>query len=372
MRVVLVSYYYPPSIGGVERQSELLASGLVERGHSVDVVTARMPSASLELADTHLRIHRVSAGSGSRWHKMATYIVGMLRTTLRIGRHADVVHVQQALYPAAAMVLASMRLRIPLVVTNHGSGATGAVQLMQSLPFGRAALGLIRAHATCVAVSRPAARELEQAGFNRVRYIPNGVRIPPAISAEERVSARTALGVDGQVILFVGRLESEKNVELLIRACQRMQSADARLLIVGDGPRRRDLEAIAKHSAAIRFYGALTDTRPFLAAADAFVLPSLSEGMPIALLEAMAAGLPAVATDVDGSHDLLSSEDLGVLVPSDDVSALACALERLQRAPRWAAEMGHHARQHVIDCYSAEAMVKAHEQLYRSLGAGWR
>jgi glycosyltransferase involved in cell wall biosynthesis len=364
IRLLLVSYYYPPSIGGVERQSHLLARKLVERGHQVQVVCATQPGAPRRELLDGVCIERVTAGRGSRWTKMAMYLSAMGAAALRLGRDADVIQVQQALYPAAAMVPIARLLGKPLVVRNAGSGRFGAMQLMGRLPLGPTALGVAARGSTGVALNDEMRDEMGKAGFRRIALIPNGVELPPATTPAARASAQARLAVTSPVILCVGRLEAEKGIGLLVDAWRRVRRP-ATLLIVGDGPDREQLARAASGTSA-RFRGATADVSGYLEAADLFVLPSASEGISNALLEAMAAGLPVVATDVAGNRQVIRSRDHGVLVPHD-AAAMASALDALIADPASAARIGAAARQHVANGWHVDRMVDAYERLYQSV-----
>ena len=178
LRILISSYFYPPSIGGVERQTFLLARGLVRRGHRVRVVAALHPGAPAREEHEGVEIVRVSAGAGNRWTKMAGYLAATALELARASGWAQLVHVQQALYPAAAAALACLPLRLPLVVTNHGSGVAGAAALMGSLPLGSASLRLIAARATVACVNDQAVEELRGLGFPRLQRILNAVEVP--------------------------------------------------------------------------------------------------------------------------------------------------------------------------------------------------
>jgi glycosyltransferase involved in cell wall biosynthesis len=364
VRLLLSSYFYLPSVGGVERQSHLLARGLVGRGHSVRVIAALQPGFAAEETLDGVRIERVSAGEGSRYRRMATYLAAMTAAVFRHRGEADVVQVQQALYPAAALALASPALRRPLVVSNRGSGRDGAVQLMRRLPLGDASLRLIGARATCIALTSEMVSEMSEAGMNRIVVIPNGVEVPPLPTPAQRAEARRGFGLSGPVVVFVGRLEAQKNVALLLAAWARAAPA-ATLLVVGDGPERPALERLG--TASVRFCGAVEDARPHLRAADVFVLPSRSEGIPNALLEAMAHGVASIGTAVAGTQRILDRPGLGLLVTSEDEAALAGALLRLLGDRGERSAIGLAGREHVARHFSVEAMLDAHEQLYRGL-----
>ena len=138
--------------------------------------------------------------------------------------------------------------------------------------------------------------------------------------------------------------------------------------MVGEGELRPALEKLLTPS--VRLVGATQDVDPFLRAADAFVLPSRSEGMPNALLEAMAHGVPAIATDVPGTRQVIGHPPAGLLVPSGDEAALGAAISRLLADDRLAGELGAAGRQRVEGSFSVEATVAAHERLYEAMLAG--
>jgi glycosyltransferase involved in cell wall biosynthesis len=142
----------------------------------------------------------------------------------------------------------------------------------------------------------------------------------------------------GPIVVCVARLADQKAQSDLIRAISLIQSDEETtpsLVLVGDGPERVRLETLAKEIAPgrVNFVGHQDDPLPWLAAADAFVLPSLCEGLPGALIEAMAAGLPCIATDVPGNRDLIQDGETGLLVPVKDTSALAYAINRMLSEP---------------------------------------
>lgn len=328
------------------------------------MVSARFGDAPEHERLDGVEVERVSPGAGSRWAKMGTYLAGMLARTARWRGEVDVIQVQQALYPAAAMALVAPLLRRPLVVRNAGSGVAGAVGTMGRLPLGSFGLHLIARAATCVSLSDEMTGEMERAGFRRLVCIPNAAVLPAPTSAAARAEARAALGVSGRVVLFVGRLEAEKGVDLLLSAWRRLD-VPATLLVVGDGPERSRLEALASNT--VRFCGMVRDVSRHLQAADLFALPSPSEGLSNALLEAMAAGLPAVATEVGGNRQVIARPELGLLVPPGDPDAFATALRTLIVDEPKAAAMGVAARDHVAARFSVATMVDAYERLYREL-----
>lgn len=369
VRLAMVSYYYPPSIGGVERQTELWARELATRGHRVHVICAQQGGAPAHELQGSVEVERVAAGRGSRWRKMMTFLSATLAVLQRERRHLELVHVQQALYPAAAVSAFCRLWGLPCVVCNHGSGAFGAVQTMERLPLGPLGLRLISAFSTTVALSDEMVEELRAAGFHRVERIPNGIEIGPARQPAERAEARSRLGGAGALVLYVGRFDQEKGVDRLIEAWRQARPA-ARLWLVGDGPQRATLEASAQADPfcreTVRFWGPRQDVATFLTAADLFVLPSRSEGMSVALMEAMAAGLPVVATAVGGNREVLCRPELGWLVPegSDRLGAtIVAVLADEEEAKR----RGEAARRHAETQFSVARVIDQYEALYHRL-----
>lgn len=208
----------------------------------------------------------------------------------------------------------------------------------------------------------------------KVRVIPNGIdpeRLqpgrPPGAMREE-----LGLGSSVPLILQVGRLTSQKGYDLLIQAMPsvRRRHPDVRLLCVGEGPDRAQLEALAAAhgvSDCVHFAGHREDVPDWLAAVDLVALASRSEGMPYTLLEAMGIGKAVVATRIGGIVDVVKDKTTGVLVPPEDIPALADAISDLLAEPRNRERLGQAARSQVLRSYTAEATARAVVELYEEL-----
>jgi glycosyltransferase involved in cell wall biosynthesis len=197
----------------------------------------------------------------------------------------------------------------------------------------------------------------------------NGVALPtdPLPSRRE---ARTGLGLphDGPVIGAVTRLDPVKGVDSLIRALAKVSGGI--LVIIGDGPERATLEALANDlgvAGRIRWVGHRRDVPCLLPALDVLVQPSLHEGLPNAILEAMAARLPVVATAVGGTPEVVVDGVTGMLVPPRDPQALAAAVTALLRDPDLRRKMGRAGREQVERRFSIEETVRRTEELYATL-----
>lgn len=204
--------------------------------------------------------------------------------------------------------------------------------------------------------------------------IPNGVpqRSP---DAEGRARIRKELGIDERsvVVVFVGRVTSDKGVDQIHMAAGQLASDPSappiHFLVVGDGPLRVALERDASdRSLPLVFAGAQQSIWPYLDAADIFLLPSWHENLSFALLEAMSSGLPCVASDVGGNTEVLSRGG-GVLFPAGDIGAMISGLTHLARNDGLRAEMGNEAKRVAADCYSVDRMAAGWARAYaKALG----
>jgi glycosyltransferase involved in cell wall biosynthesis len=216
------------------------------------------------------------------------------------------------------------------------------------------------------------ARMLEGRGVRRnaITVLHNAVRDIRA-SAEDTAALRARLGLSPgeRVVLTVGRLSHEKGQEHLIRAAAAWRDR-ARVVIAGDGPDRPRLERLAREIGcrdSVVFAGLTPHVAAFYSIADVFVLPSLSEGSPNALLEAMAAGLPIVATDVGGVPEIAADGVNALLVPPRDRDALARAVKTLLDDRERCQRLGSMAQMTVRREYTPELRAAALTKVYRTL-----
>jgi sugar transferase (PEP-CTERM/EpsH1 system associated) len=200
--------------------------------------------------------------------------------------------------------------------------------------------------------------------------VPNGIDLQDFARLPGRRQARAALKLPPDRVLVgtVARLDPVKRLDVLLRAMGSLLGVYA--IIVGDGPERTQLQALTKRSGLVgrvHFVGHQEDILPWLAALDVFVLSSDWEGMSNALLEAMAAGLPVVATTVGGTPEVVVDGVTGLLVPPRDPAALAGALATLVCDTALRRKMGQAGRERVAQCFSVERMVEQTQTLYEHI-----
>jgi glycosyltransferase involved in cell wall biosynthesis len=289
------------------------------------------------------------------------------------GRSFDIVH--SVLFRAHLLGrLAARRVGARVVVNSYRSSSeAGSGWLLRADRWTRARVTRFHLQSPGLAA---ALRQRLGVMPGRCVVIPNGIDLAEADAALAggRDEARRRLGLfpTDLAVACVGRLHPEKGVGDLVGAFRALLQVHptARLLLAGDGPSRRSLETTVEARRLgpfVRFLGNLADPWPLLAGADIFALPSLVEGMPNALLEAMAAGLPAVATAVGAVPEMVTGGREALVVPPGDPGAFARALAELAAWPTRRREMGALARRRVEDAYRIEATVAQTERLYEEL-----
>jgi glycosyltransferase involved in cell wall biosynthesis len=305
------------------------------------------------------------------------YLVSFVRELILRQREFDVVHVFQTQLSAFAAVLAAKRLGKRVVTTCHSLDSTKGD--LTAWRFGLIARNMLKHVAVhldgATGVSREIVTGLHRIGFppELTWYIPNGVPIQPA-SLNTQKKAQPLPGIDGGslLVLFVGRLAAPKLPESLLDAWLAVQCKfpNARLAFVGDGENRAELEASAERAGlknTVLFVGRISHVNNYLRRADIFVLPSAREGMPLALLEAMAAGLPVIGSKTGGIADVIRHGENGLLVEPGDQEGLVSCLSLLMGSEERRSELGKKARHTVNQHFSLDAVADRYISLYKSL-----
>ena len=327
MRIALVCPYDWVAHGGVRAHVASLAA-VLERDHDVRIVApASRPLPGHAVDHLVVTVGKASAVPFNRSvARVATSPMAARRALAAISDFApDVVHVHEPGVPAISLAVAS-RCERPVIGTFH-AWSDRDLLYRSAGPLGRRIAERLAARiAVSPAAQRYHAEALHQP-LDSFHLIPNGVDIDRFEAAEPLPEFTDPAR---PLLLFVGRLEQRKGLDVLIRAFLRLreQRPQLRLVVMGDGPERHDCEALLPVSARpdVLFVGAVAeeDKPRFHASADLFVAPNLGgESFGIVLLEAMAAGLPVVASDIAGFRTVLRDDAEGRLVPPGDEIALA-------------------------------------------------
>ncbi|MFH1681748.1 MAG: glycosyltransferase [Candidatus Eisenbacteria bacterium] len=272
-------------------------------------------------------------------------------------------------------------LRVPGRIATH-HGRPGMPRLFDALHGWLVNSGIA---SRMIAVSDQTFQEaIRREGVDprRACVIRNGVAIVDAEPASMKDAAAVRRELDlpdqGRMILSVGRLVTEKGYPYLLEAIPTVLTRvpEAALAIAGDGPLRAPLEERASRlgiAGAVRFLGRRSDVRRLLQASDAYVQPSLREGLPLSLLEAMAAGIPVVATAAGGMKEVVRGEQNGLLVPPADPRSLAAALIRILEEKSLRSKLSRSARHHVRRYYSADRMCEEYMRVFQeAAGSRWK
>jgi glycogen synthase len=337
MRIMLAPSAYYPHVGGIEELTRQLALTLASRGHDVSVLTNRWPAGVAR--------HEVLGGvdvtrlafplPAARPRNAARFLVAAPGAALALlrhlrGRKPDVIHIigagPQSVYIGALAPLLHARL----VFTAQGEFTFDAHNVFERSKTMRAGLRRVLRRADAVtACSAYVLESLSTLGANRADaiVIPNGVNPDDFASIQKQQSEQP-------YVLAVGRLVDQKGFDVLIEAIASSAAPELDLVIAGEGPVRRELTTRAEElgiSERVRFVGAVDRLAlaELLAGADVFAFPSRGEPYGIALLEAMAAGVPSIATRAGGVTEFAEDDVNALLVEPDNPDALAHALARV-------------------------------------------
>jgi glycosyltransferase involved in cell wall biosynthesis len=388
LRLALVTRRFWPLVGGAEVAMANLAVEFQRQGQQPTIVTARWEKHwPTELVHREVPVVRLPQPKLRGW--------GTLRYMYALGSwlaaqqpKLDGVLVSMLKHDAYAAIGAWRRAKIPVVLRAEGGGAAGDCAWQQTARFGLRIRQRCQQADAIVAPSDAIERELREAGYSadRIVRIDNGVAIPPPRSPGQQEAARSALAEanwdlkcdsGAPLVVYTGRLHPDKGLADLVQAWPAIATRwpQARLWLIGEGPQREELFGLISDLGfryKICLPGSFDEIDDVLAAADLFVLPSYSEGMSLSLLEAMAAGLPVVASDIPGNRALVTHEREGLLAPPGDAQRLAAAIAQVLSAPARGVALGAAGRSRVSEHFSLEKMARQHLELIHSLRAATR
>ena len=354
-------------VGGAERHVVDLASALHRKGYEVEVACSITDGLSRPLEEAGVPVRPLTRRLVKRRVSLA-YVRGV-KKLLREGRF-DLVHAH--IYASAvAAAIATRGTGLPLVITEHTEAS------WQNRWARRCSRWTYRRARRIIAVSTPIERRLiERDGVppQLVTLIPNAV-IPASDEPPDVAGALPDGWLEGPLVGVVARLQPEKGVATFLKAAAHVSkiSPEVRFLVVGDGPLREELLDLVGRVGLrerVRFLGYRADARALTGLLDVLVVPSLTEGSPLIVLEAMAARVPVVASAVGGIPDQVRHGEEGVLVPPDDPDALAGALGALLGDPDHAHRLGEAGRRRTENEFSHEALVRRIEAVYRAALGG--
>ncbi len=346
------------AIGGAESFAFEVASELARRGHEVLLLSNRDDGPLFRRARPSGMRVRALARRGRLDPRIVSFLAGSIRSF-----RPDVIHSHNFEANTWARAIGCFFPRATIVCHEH-SGQ----KIRQPAHRDRLDRLLYRRCGAVFTVSEELKRlvlERRLAAPRRVAFLPNGILL-------ERFAPPQGTRRDEPLVTCTANLTPVKNHAVLLRAWRAVLGAhpDARLTLLGDGPLREDLMRRAREDGiegSVEFAGLKADVRPFLWRSAVFVLPSTREGLPLSMLEAMAAGLPCVASRVGGIPAALGDGEAGILVAPDSPEEMARALVSLLADPVRREKLGRCGRNRVAERYSLEACVDVIERTYREL-----
>lgn len=364
-KILIVISYFHPHRGGAEQQAVLLAAELQRRGLAVDVLTRHFPGLPRRETVMGVPVHRAIATMP--WCKLfgISYFFSCLLFFMKHRRTYDIIqcYILQGYHCPAAMVMKHLFGK-KVIMRVSATGPLSDFRLVRQGLGGDFFLRFVSAADNVIVLCSQSQQEALAAGFSPEQI----VRIPNCV--DTAVFAPPPKPAVSGNILFAGRLDKMKGVDVLLASIAELRARGVTCCctIVGDGPSKKELE---QRAAALALNGQVVFTGPrpdivsYLHQASAFVLPSHSEGMPNVILEAMACGLPIVATAVGGIPDIIQNGRNGLLIPPGDAAALAAALAALLNDADLAARLGSQARSDAECRYSITSVVDRYLMLYQ-------
>lgn len=368
MRILQIAPFYPPHVGGIEFHVEALSRKLVEAGHEVVVYTSNVPRRRTCEVINGVEVCRF----GSLFSPLNNPVMPAMLLRLIRGGNFDVIHAHGYLHLSSNFSAMQRRLGgCPLVLTSHGAmleyrGWKGSVERLYHRTLGKWTLRTVD---RVIALTGTQADILVRLGADpgRVIVVPLWMDLSEFSTQSDAEGFRLSHNlVDRKVVLFVGGLQPRKGLRYLIDAAKDITER-ATIVIVGDeqptyaGSRQVLQEQVRELNldGKVLFLGNIARDRlgTVYSAADVFVLPSLAEGLPTVLLEAMSFGSCVVATDIPGNRDLVKDGINGTLVEARNPAALVEKIDLLLADDQLRARLGAQARRDIEENYSSRVVV---------------
>ena len=381
MRILMFSTYFPPQYSGAAKQAISLARHLQKRGHHVEFVTVKWPGLPERDTFDGFSVHRVEMGRGTR-HKEFRLWWNLFKFIHKKRHDFDIFHSHGAYYTNSIVgPLAKVFYWKSLV---KASLADNDLYGIKSSLAGYIHYSFLRKVDACIGISHDLQTEFISAGISpeKVYYMPNGVdtaRFYP-VGPEEKAALRKAFGLplDRPVVLSIGVFDQRKNLGWLVENWVRQDAFDTNAFLLVIGPQSREdqdgaliaslKQMAAEKSEILCLMDHVDEIEKLYRAADVFILPSKSEGMPNVVLEAIASGLPCVATRVSGILELIEEGKTGFTFAVNDVQGFHHALLNILNGN--IRNMGKRARERVKKEFSLPVIAERYERLYKKLLAG--
>jgi glycosyltransferase involved in cell wall biosynthesis len=362
---ILVQYFPPKGQAGTEIATYFMAEQLARRGHNVHVITSSDDGLHHESIEKGFYIHRLPLNK-IRVFGILCFWCSIIRTIRKID--PDLVHAQSLASGIPALISKKL-LHIPYAVWGQGSDVYFPKGFLVLTPK-----KVIKNADAAIALTENMKMAMQKIYHRDIVVVPNGI----TLSDQPDKPGMNDLMSPGKSVLYVGRLETVKGVRYLIRAMKQVCDTipDARLIIIGDGKEREMLEALSVQLGIqknVQFAGEVPHEKvlSFMRQAGVFVLPSLSEGFPMVIIEALACGLPIVASRVGGVPEILTNAVNGYLVEARDDRTMGDSILLLLQDEKLRKKISDNNRQ-LVKNYTWENVILKLENVYELSGANYR
>lgn len=382
-RIALVSFKYPPVYSGYGKQLESVTTDILKKSSDIDikVLTAYEESRRIK-EDNYEVITLLNKPDDNDSKTVFPFSKEVFKWLVTNRKEYDIIHCVKAGPEAMACNIASKLLRKKLIVKvaqdelseREITSATGLKKQTRLLRR-----KLLKSADLFVAISEEIEMNIRNNSSpkSHIVRIPNGVNTDKfqPVNAAEKVAVKEALQFDADdlILLYTGAINKRKGVHDLLDALE-LYSSDTKIKVVLCGPILEDLDfderlskLNSKENLVIDYRGKVTNVEEYMQAADIFTLPSYSEGLPNVLLEACASGLPALATDIGGSRDIVVSGQNGFLVETNEPAELNRQLTLLAESADLRQSMGINARQTIETSFALNKVSDAYIKLYDTM-----
>ncbi len=366
--LMILHKFRPGPVGGAELQAERLAGRLAALGHEMQVLTWRtVPDAPLEEKNNGVTVHRLASPLP---YRLTRDNAPTFRFLVRNRATYDLLHAHQAFGHAVAAVVAARCLRKKCLVKIACTGQYGDLRTFSAFRGFSLALRILHQADAVVAVSSEVREELLQYGFPGQRI----VRIPNGVDVAHFKRSWPFPKRDPTRFILICRRHPQKGIDTTLQAARMLKEQGLagrfEIHMYGADYPECDYRAMARElgvAEVVNFHSFEKDILSVYHTAHCFVLPSRGEGLSNSLLEAMAMELPAIATSVSGTPDVIDDGVDGVLIPPDAPDRLAAGMAEAIANPQVSHRMGCNARRKAEECFSLESVARRYSQLYEQL-----
>jgi glycosyltransferase involved in cell wall biosynthesis len=385
IKVCIVSPLFNSLIGGPGRQAVVMARQLIKKGVAVTVIARRLSGMENEQSGIEVHyvptlspyVYNLSDFSLQNFIISVSFALGAMVRLFRLRKRYEVVQFYSASLPLLVCLplLKVMRKKVVAKTTGgRGGKEAGGLDDFFLRPL---LVAVFRYTDKFIAISKDILNRLLKEGFSedKITNIPNGVDTEmfcPMLKMEAEALRKKFGFNEKKVFLYSGRLVEGKGLDLLVRAIKNVAKEYKNILLVfiGSGDYQEKIADMASSYGLedfVKIEGTVDNVHEYLNASDIFVFPSFSEGMPNALLEAMACGLPVIASRIGGVFDVVEDGKSGILFEPGNVSGLASAILGLLKDDELRFRLGNEARKRIVDSFSIDRIADEYIRLYKEV-----